>query len=229
MFAGKSSTALRLIHRNAVIGRKTFCITSAFDTRYKDGGGVISSHTKESSPAMAVTTLYPLLLEPEFQTASCVIIEEAQFFPDLLDFVLSAVEANRKDVVCIGLDGDSERQPFGQLLNLIPYANSVTKLTALCTRCNDGTAAPFTFRKRAEAGDPQIHVGGTDAYEALCRTHYLEGQYENHIVEIHTHIQQNPDITALELLDVCIRRYGLQDGTDFFNRHVTPRPREEQS
>ena len=178
MFAGKSSTALRLIHRNAVIGRKTFCITSALDQRY-DVAGTIVSHTKESSPAIAATTLSPLLLNPEFQTASCVIIEEAQFFPDLVEFVLAAVEANRKDVVCIGLDGDSDRQPFGRLLDLIPYANSVTKLTALCTRCNDGTAAPFTFRKRAEPGDQQIQVGGTDAYEALCRNHYVEGQCEN--------------------------------------------------
>jgi thymidine kinase len=175
MFAGKSSTALRLIHRNAVIGRKTFCITSALDTRYKEGGGAISSHTKESSPACATTALYPLLADPAFQEASCVIVEEAQFFPDRLEFVLAAVEAHRKDVVCIGLDGDSDRQPFGRLLDLIPYANSVTKLTALCTRCNDGTAAPFTFRKRVQAGDQQIQVGGTDAYEALCRIHYLQG------------------------------------------------------
>jgi hypothetical protein len=125
-------------------------------------------------------------------------------------------------VVCIGLDGDSDRLPFGRLLDLIPYANSVTKLTALCTRCNDGTPAPFTFRK-ATAAATQIQVGGTDTYEALCRKHYREGQYENRVLELYAFVSANPQVNALKILDLCISRYGLHDGTELYNNHIIPR------
>jgi thymidine kinase len=223
MFAGKSSTALRLVHRNAVIGRKTFCVTSSLDVRYKGAeaeAGCIVSHTKDSVPAVSAEALLPLLGTDEFKEAACVIIEEAQFFSDLFDFVMHAVEVSEKEVICIGLDGDSERRPFGELLDLIPYANSVTKLSALCTRCNDGTAAIFTFRKHGS--EQQIHVGGSSEYEALCRKHYREGQYENHVKELCNHILEHPKLTAMELLEHCISSYGLQEGTDLFNNQAVP-------
>jgi thymidine kinase len=108
---------------------------------------------------------------PNYEDATCIIIEEAQFFLDLKKFVLTAVEADGKRVICAGLDGDSERRPFGEILDLIPYCNSVTKLNAKCTRCD--CPAIFTFRK-SDAVVEQVYVAGADEYEALCRKHYLE-------------------------------------------------------
>lgn len=171
MFAGKSSTILGIIHRNAVIGRTTLCVTNVIDTRYSEEGA-ITSHNLMSHPALAMSSLMPLLKIPAFLDASSVIIEEAQFFPDLVPFVISAVDEHKKEVVCVGLDGDSNRRPFGRILDLIPYADKVTKLTALCTQCRDGTPAIFTHRKEGSPGG-QVSVGGQDKYEPMCRRHYL--------------------------------------------------------
>ena len=173
MFSGKSTAVIGLLRRNRVIGRKTLCITSILDNRYTLDPR-ITSHDYESHPALAGRTLEPFLTNPKFMEADCVIIEEAQFFPDLVGFVLNAVEQLGKDVICVGLDGDSNRLPFGQLVALIPYCDSVKKLKALCSRCGDGTEAIFTFRK---SGDPnQISVGGPESYEPRCRWHFLEGR-----------------------------------------------------
>lgn len=171
MFAGKSSEVLRILQRNNVIGRKTLVITHAIDTRYSENP-LIVTHNQHSHPACAVHTLMPLLQSNELHTADCVIIEEAQFFPDLKDFVLKVVEEHGRHVICVGLDGDSERRPFGQLLDLIPYCDTVTKFKALCKRCGDGTEAIFTYRLRG-APTAQINVGGADQYEALCRGHFI--------------------------------------------------------
>ncbi len=176
MFAGKSSAACQILRRNRVINRPTLVLTSALDNRYTDGQATpsaIISHNKETYPATAVQRLKPLLDTEEFLAAKCVLIEEAQFFPDLKEFVLAAVDEHGKDVICVGLDGDSERRPFGQLLELAPYADSFQKLTALCQICKDGTPAIFTFRKPGGASD-QISVGGVDKYEPVCRKHYIE-------------------------------------------------------
>ncbi len=109
--------------------------------------------------------------------ADCIIVEEAQFFPDLKAFVLPLVDTLQKHVICVGLDGDSNRAPFGQVLDLVPHADTIHKLKAHCTRCADGTPALFTYR---EPGAPtaQINVGSADQYEALCRTHYMAGEAE---------------------------------------------------
>jgi thymidine kinase len=176
MFAGKSSTILGIVHRNTVIGRSTLCITNALDTRYSEEGA-ITSHNLISHPALALSALMPVLKLPAFRDASSVIIEEAQFFPDLVPFVLAAVDEHRKDVVCVGLDGDSNRRPFGRILDLVPFADKVKKLTALCTQCRDGTAAIFTHRKEG-APQGQVAVGGQDKYEPMCRKHYLAAMAE---------------------------------------------------
>ena len=101
-----------------------------------------------------------------------IIIDEAQFFTDLKDFVVTAVDTYEKDIICVGLDGDSERNPFGQIIDLVPYADNIRKFKAYCTQCADGTHGIFSYR-RAWAPQTQISVGNEDQYEALCRKHYL--------------------------------------------------------
>ena len=106
-----------------------------------------------------------------YEKANTILVEESQFFPDLYDFVIYAVETDHKTVICVGLDGDSERKPFGDLLRLIPYSDSVKKLTASCHEC--GEPALFTYRipKVLE----QIVIGADTLYKPLCRKHYVNG------------------------------------------------------
>lgn len=99
-------------------------------------------------------------------------IDEAQFFEDLYDFCCSAADHDGKTVIVAGLDGDYLRRRFGSVLDIIPLADSVTKLTARCELC--GQRAFFTLRKIQETKTEVI--GGADVYMPVCRQHYVNGQ-----------------------------------------------------
>ena len=99
------------------------------------------------------------------------ILDEGQFFNDLLEFV-KAVERLNKIVIIAGLDGDSERKPFGKLLQCIPLCDSVVKLTALDMIKKDGTPAIFSKRIK-EDNKSRVLVGGKDLYKAVSRENYL--------------------------------------------------------
>ena len=101
--------------------------------------------------------------------ADVILINEGQFFGDLVPMVMEMVESHNKKVHICGLDGDFRRQRFGSLLDLIPYADKVEKLSAFCGMCRDGTPAIFSHRVSTEVN--QIVIG-SDNYIPLCRSCY---------------------------------------------------------
>ena len=98
-------------------------------------------------------------------------MEEAQFFNDLKEFVILSTDVKHKKVYVFGLDGDAQRDPFGQVCNIIPLADTVTKLTAFCWYCQDGTPAPFTVCTKPLPVD-RVLIGNDDIYLSACREHY---------------------------------------------------------
>lgn len=171
MWAGKSSAILSRIRRYRSIGKEVYVITHELDKRYTMDTQ-IKSHDGDSTGAVAVSSLANCAEDPVFERAEYVIIEEAQFFEGLRDFVLWCVELKKKNILVVGLDGDSNRRPFGEIIDLIPYCDKVEKMTAFCKRCGDGTAALFSARLRGDNGK-QVCVGAADKYEAMCRKHFL--------------------------------------------------------
>lgn len=151
-------------------------ITHSSDTRYSTDPAVVN-HDKIAIPAVGCDTLMPLISNLDFQQSRLVVIEEGQFFEDLVPFVTQAVDNLEKHVVVVGLDGDAQRRPFGHVLELIPLCDRVTKMTAMCRTCRDGTPALFTFAHAKEATQASVdgvpHVGAEDKYAPLCRRHFL--------------------------------------------------------
>ena len=133
------------------------------------------THDRVQIPAVAVPVdgLLALLETPAFHAATAIVVDEAQFFTGgcLVPFVLRAVEEFGKHAVVVGLDGDAARQPFGDILTLIPLADTVEKKTALCRICCNGTPALFSRSKKVASS--QVLVGGAECYEPVCRRHFL--------------------------------------------------------
>ena len=57
-------------------------------------------------------------------------------------------------------------QPFGTILDLVPLAESVVKLKAVCMVCFKDAA----FTKRLGSEKEVEVIGGADKYMAVCRT-----------------------------------------------------------
>ena len=180
MFAGKSSALLSIVRRHKALGWPVCVVTHACDTRY--GTDQVVNHDQQRCPAIATETLTHVLEMPDYKDARLVVVEEAQFFGDLVTFVTKAVDTDGKHVVVVGLDGDAERKPFGKVLDLVPFADRITKLTAMCKQCADGTPAIFThaYGDAAEAAAAgEACVGAGEKYVPMCRKHYLAAKEQN--------------------------------------------------
>jgi thymidine kinase len=99
-----------------------------------------------------------------------VIIDEGQFYGDLYEKVRVWADTLPIHIVVTGLDGDSDRKPFGDILKLIPLAEEVERLSALCSVCKDGTLAHFS--KALILKEEQVSIGGANCYVPVCRKHY---------------------------------------------------------
>ena len=168
MFAGKTTTLLQRVAEAERSHQRVAIITSALDTRY--GERQCITHTGVARAALPAKALMPLL-RPGGWDIGCydvIAIDESQFFPDLKSFCLHAVEACGKTVIVAGLSGDFERKTFGDVVALVPFADRVDFLSARCSFCE----RPAAFTLRLVASDAQALVGGKDAYQPVCRSHY---------------------------------------------------------
>ena len=73
------------------------------------------------------------------------------------------------------MSSDFNMKPIGDIINLIPLADEIVKLSALCVYCRDGTPANFTKLIKSESRDESnnVLVGAKDLYSPCCRNHFL--------------------------------------------------------
>ncbi|XP_057765050.1 thymidine kinase a-like [Salvia miltiorrhiza] len=173
MFAGKTTTLLKRMKSESSNGRSVAIIKSNKDNRY--GLDSIVTHDGEKLPCLPVADLSSVrekLGAELYDKLEVIGIDEAQFFEDLYDFCCKAADHDGKTVIIAGLDGDYLRRRFGSVLDVIPIADSVTKLSARCEVC--GKRALFTLRKTDET-ETEV-IAGAEVYMPVCRNHYVSGQ-----------------------------------------------------
>ena len=165
MYSGKTTEILRIVNSLKHINETPLIIKPIIDDRYSKDK--ISTHNKQEYDCLSVNNLY----EVKNITNNYIIIEEAQFFKDLLLFVIDHVEIKGKNVIVVGLDGDSNRENFGDIHKLIPLCDDIVKLKAYCSICRNGVRAIFS--KRISEKKDKILVGSDGDYIAVCRKCYL--------------------------------------------------------
>ena len=172
MYAGKSTELFRIINRYKCLNKNIIIINHCFNNRYGSTG--LTTHNKETIDKCIILEHLKDLdkNDIDFEKVDVIIIEELQFFNDAYDTIINWCDNHSKIVIAAGLDGDFMRNPFGDVLKLIPHAEKITKLNALCKKCGDGTLAHFT--KRITKDSQTTLVGSADIYEAVCRKHYSE-------------------------------------------------------
>jgi thymidine kinase len=168
MFSGKTSELIRRLKRHRVIGDCVLVINSKKDIRNE--GEFLQTHDKSTFDCLKTNVLTDVLDTQKYRDAIVVAVDEAQFFEGLRPFVEQALRDN-KNVILTGLDGDFKQQVFGEILAMIPLADDVTKLKALCMECMNGTLGPFT--KRTSTSTDQELIGDSDVYRAVCRRHLM--------------------------------------------------------
>ena len=176
MFSKKTSRLIDIYKQYTFCNIPVEIINHCADTRYHDT--MLSSHDKVMVPCIQTDKISDVWFNNNQQSdnhlklknASVILINEAQFFEDLYDCVLDMLKENKR-VYIAGLDGDFSRNKFGQILDLVPMCDKITKLTALCSICKDGTLGIFSMRLTKETHQMVI---GSDNYIPVCRHCYTK-------------------------------------------------------
>ena len=183
MFSSKTTRLVELYKQCKFCNIPVSVINHCIDNRYDDE--LLSTHDKIKIPCIKTERLMDLWIEQidleesiddiprgkdkfKIGMSNVILINEGQFFPDLEEFVRLLLLNNKQVYVC-GLDGDFERKKFGQILDLIPLCDKVTKLTSLCSVCKNGTPGIFSMRLTNET---EQTVVGSENYIPVCRVCY---------------------------------------------------------
>ncbi len=181
MFSGKTSKLLEIYKQCNFCNIHVAVINHSADKRYDDS--MLSTHDKTMIPCIQTDKIssvwfYEKLDEiidievgndhMKLRNADVILINEAQFFEDLYLCVRNMLSQNKK-VFIAGLDGDFERKKFGQILDLFPLCDKITKLASLCSLCKNGEPGIFSMRLNKDKAQMLI---GSDNYIPVCRSCY---------------------------------------------------------
>lgn len=169
MYSGKTSELIREWERWNSIGVNILVINYTKDDRY-GSDDFVYSHNKNKAKCIKVLELKDVS-EEIIMSHQIILINEGQFFTDLKDCVIKWCDEYGKHIVISGLDGDFERNTFGDIPKLLPLADDIQKMKALCAICKDGTEAIFSLRLSEEKEQTVI---GASNYIPVCRYHYIE-------------------------------------------------------
>jgi thymidine kinase len=178
MFSGKTEELIRRVRRARIAKQKVQVFKPALDDRYHTER--VLSHNGLHWEAIPVGNAREILdrLEPD---TTVVAVDEVQFFDWEISRVCNELAQRGLRIIIAGLDMDFRGEPFGPMPLLMAEAEEVTKLQAICVVC--GAPASRTQRlidgRPAAFDDPIILVGGSESYEARCRScHQVPGKPE---------------------------------------------------
>lgn len=170
MFSGKTEELLRRVRRSEIARKRVQMFKPKIDDRY--GIARVASHTgtaREDVEVVEHVSALPALILPETHVIA---IDEVQFFGWEIAGICEALADGGRRVILAGLDQDFRGEPFGPMPLLMAMAERVDKLHAICVTC--GAPASRTQRlingQPARYDDPIIQVGGSESYEARCRS-----------------------------------------------------------
>uniref|UniRef100_G1QGS4 Thymidine kinase n=1 Tax=Nomascus leucogenys TaxID=61853 RepID=G1QGS4_NOMLE len=162
---------MRRVRRFQIAQYKCLVIKYAKDTRYSSSFCTHDRNTMEALPACLLRdALGVAVIGSCCWGGSSRSFSTCPFqFPDIVEFCEAMANAG-KTVIVAALDGTFQRKPFGAILNLVPLAESVVKLTAVCMECFREAA----YTKRLGTEKEVEVIGGADKYHSVCRLCYFK-------------------------------------------------------
>jgi len=165
MYAGKTEELVRRLRRGLLAGKKVAAFKPTIDIRYSKGD--IASHSGITFSSYPVQYSNEILDKVrELGEVDLVGVDEVQFFDNDISNVAEILAHEGIRVILAGLDLDYRGEPFGPVPRLLAVADSVTKVTAVCTQCGEDATRSQRIVKSSE----QVLVGSLESYEARCRS-----------------------------------------------------------
>jgi len=155
-FAGKTTELIRHLNRYRVMRQKVCLILHESDKDNITKFSFLGSNQIIKSSFLVENITNKIVID-----ADVIAIDNLHFFKDTLHVIPFLANKLNKIIVCAGLDNDFNRNMYENVLQLVPKAENVEKLTAFCSVELNGNAGIFSKK-----------IG--DKYTALSRKSYLE-------------------------------------------------------
>ena len=125
VFSGKTTELIRRVRRYSVQGKIIFPINF---------NGDIVSHDKDIyQNCILINDLEEITIKYRDQLKKCdvLMIDNLHFYHDAEEYIPLFCNKYQKIVIASGLDSNYEREPYLNVVNIIPKSENVTKLTSL--------------------------------------------------------------------------------------------------
>jgi len=163
MFSGKTEELIRRLNRLSYAKVPFLLFKSNIDNRYDDSDKVVSHNkrTIKSIPIGCSDEIFPYVEgNPTYKTIA---VDEIQFLDARIIELCKKLDPDYRIIVA-GLDMDSNGDAFYLMEQLLPMADHVKKLSAVCVKCGKDAKMSYKITKN----DSIVDVGGKEKYEARC-------------------------------------------------------------
>lgn len=164
MFSGKTTELINQYYRNTIAGKKCVMVKYSGDNRYDSES--VATHSGIHVNAISTDNLGKI--ENNVSEYDAIFIDEVQFYSDAVIYCDKWANEGKYIFAC-GLSGTFQRKPFKIISELIPLADNILFLRAVCK--HSGKSASFT--KRLTKDKELEIIGGSDMYEATSREYFF--------------------------------------------------------
>lgn len=162
MWSGKTSELVRRYKRHTIGGRKCLMIKYKNDTRYDDE--MVVTHDKIKVQGLVCEYLYEA--DDKVKEYDVVCVDEVQFYKDAHIFCDKWCNEGKIVEAC-GLNGTFNRTEFPIISKLIPLAENITFLKAVCKET--GNDAVYSNINIDVENNVTEVIGGAEKYNAVDR------------------------------------------------------------
>ncbi|CAH6421323.1 Thymidine kinase [uncultured virus] len=175
MGSGKTTKALEQVSQFVILGFKTMYITSKLDKERAPEAAFYSHNPASQRVHELCITLHCESLPDDYSSSEVIVIDEAQFFSNLVPTVHKLL-ALGKNVQVYGLAADFKGDKFGSIIDLIPFADNVEHMKAKCMRCTleQRVLVPAAFTDKEGVSKTVLEVGCIGKYLPVCRKHHTQ-------------------------------------------------------
>lgn len=172
MFSGKTTELLRLARRNELARMKVVYVKHHLDA--KRHATQLQTHDGDTTDreVLIVNYLAKIFDQLADKRVDVICIDEGQFFQDLSFVVKLLASDHGKHVIIAALNGTYKQQIFPSVANILPSADKVDWLTAVCFNCDKEAAFTHRFLPDVTVHDEQLglerHVGQTHTHTFIC-------------------------------------------------------------
>lgn len=169
MFSSKTTKLLSSVERFKYQHKTVLLAKPKMDDRYSVAS--IRSHSGWEMEAWTVETGQDILdriASDGSPNYDVVAVDESFMIPGAADALIWLFRQGLT-VVTSTLDISFSGKVFGELRDMLPWATTIEKCSAVCTVC--GADAYYTHKKLAS--ESEIQVGGAELYEPRCFSHHV--------------------------------------------------------